>query len=1312
MKTWQTILTSVSLAVAIVALGIVLYPYLTDGLASLAGPPAPPTKKIPFDEAGAIFIDSPEIYTRERLVNDRYQQDAWLRRRLEQTDSLEFGVQGVREVRAATKFIAQAKLGVAGKSPLGDQTADQPSASLPAEEPPDANQNRSEAAQSGADKQDPKAAPDRSPTDDFRDRVAYREEVRSAIIENQLDDRHDLDGNTLYRLKFDATVIPTVNNHYWGKVEVKVAPKLSRLAISRYSRSWSMEARARHLQKEWFETNTSEAELWLQVFRKYLDGRSQTISSQFAIRIAVLRRIIELEESHKDAAFQTIKDLRELQFRIDRVVSEEIEQLHYASSKDSKSLDSNLKNKCGRPRTQAILASLRDNSIDIDRIKIIYADCLIQGTANLMGRQQYSGRGSKEQMVDQIIAATLWQDFRVANSKTRHRTASRNSYQSAEIEDLRLSDDRQSLVRAAPIETWETLFDVFDLTDEELSQYNFPKDLEYDYLICREDHPEVFQRIEEELQQATLGVDQSSLVNSPIFRLESPSIVTDPDSGLLRCFEDSLFLVRSDGFIAFLERFMDDYAQPAFSYAITPKESVQRLSDNFHRAQATSVLAAVSIAASALDAQASASALKDLQSNFSGIGRYPLVVGYSNPEPPSDPQTLSRELVFGWIMAPRFHPGRNGGPPAFRQVLTQRALSALVSVPAWWPALNLEISTSWMDMESGVSSKVQHQQYPDVRLPGDLHEIQRILFPVLDKAPKIDRNNMDETVFSHGQTSGGSKTSDNQGIDSKTSDNQGVSVLIPGRNLWRSTVVTLGAERAREIWVMPNMGGIVARFDRIPALHSCKADHVKLRVWTSEGMDIVHNKVFIVPQEDASGESCWRRIVAMGGPEALPPTVVANADEPADRQQVAAKTDDPDTKEAVEATLSGSPATPGTGQSDRTQAITSGMGSAEIVAENLVKTLDQQVEDVAGSLDALSQGDSRDLAAINQSIVDLRQTAQKLAALDQSNQAVLQLLESATSMTQVLQVLQGAIDDEGTTEQSIAGEELERQASNLAAQLQVFDLESRRTELDRAVTKVFLDADSDVGAAAIQQNGHVPFKLQISGLSELTGQNLELRVGLIPKSEDEFVSLEFLAPIEAWESDVVEDMLQIETEVPFSDSTTNGSLVAVALQVAEPTLGYASELVRSEPLVFYVDEERASIRAVGADIRLDPELLEGIFSLTLPAWMFEAFPAGYDNEIIAKASLTKGDEKIELEPYFYSLNDFDEDDTRRSQELTLSMIMDFYDVAELQDLQDHFDSVGYLPVELVFESSPSGDLPEIRSNLVVKGFAEERPMKK
>ena len=44
------------------------------------------------------------------------------------------------------------------------------------------------------------------------------------MIENQLDDRHDLRGNSLYRLRFDATVLPGWNTRVSANVVVSVLP--------------------------------------------------------------------------------------------------------------------------------------------------------------------------------------------------------------------------------------------------------------------------------------------------------------------------------------------------------------------------------------------------------------------------------------------------------------------------------------------------------------------------------------------------------------------------------------------------------------------------------------------------------------------------------------------------------------------------------------------------------------------------------------------------------------------------------------------------------------------------------------------------------------------------------------------------------------------------------------------------------------------------------------------------------------------------------------------------------------------------------
>lgn len=63
------------------------------------------------------------------------------------------------------------------------------------------------------------------PLDQFEDLQAYRSRLRSELSAAQLDDRHDDYGNTLYRLQFDATVLPRGSGtNRWGAAEVTIIP--------------------------------------------------------------------------------------------------------------------------------------------------------------------------------------------------------------------------------------------------------------------------------------------------------------------------------------------------------------------------------------------------------------------------------------------------------------------------------------------------------------------------------------------------------------------------------------------------------------------------------------------------------------------------------------------------------------------------------------------------------------------------------------------------------------------------------------------------------------------------------------------------------------------------------------------------------------------------------------------------------------------------------------------------------------------------------------------------------------------------------
>jgi hypothetical protein len=153
---------------------------------------------------GDILVDTPEVYTRERLVNDRLTQEAWLRAQLDRTT----------ELLNSDRFA-----GVEGRLARSEQNAATLAGLMDGEGAvDDAKKPEGAIAATGS------AATDfePNPVDVFRDAQAYRDMIRTELMRTQLDDRHDIEGNTLYRLDFDAAVSPGANTTSLAVVTVAI----------------------------------------------------------------------------------------------------------------------------------------------------------------------------------------------------------------------------------------------------------------------------------------------------------------------------------------------------------------------------------------------------------------------------------------------------------------------------------------------------------------------------------------------------------------------------------------------------------------------------------------------------------------------------------------------------------------------------------------------------------------------------------------------------------------------------------------------------------------------------------------------------------------------------------------------------------------------------------------------------------------------------------------------------------------------------------------------------------------------------------
>ena len=187
----------------------------------------------------------------------------------------------------------------------------------------------------------------------------------------------------------------------------------------------------------------------------------------------------------------------------------------------------------------------------------------------------------------------------------------------------------------------------------------------------------------------------------------------------------------------------------------------------------------------------------------------PTAIGFTDAQ-------SSEAVDLGWIV----DVGRNGAP-------FQKSQFALISVPAWTSRLTIAVRTGWLD-SSSTENATEFYSYA-VPIPPDYEAFDSFIGGQESvRRPQINEELMDNNI--------------------KLVACRKASILIPGLRLWRSAMVTVGSERADRITVLPNMRGIIAEFTKLS--RSSATGDATLRVWTSEGVDSLPDKVNIAPPED------------------------------------------------------------------------------------------------------------------------------------------------------------------------------------------------------------------------------------------------------------------------------------------------------------------------------------------------------------------------------------------------------------------------------------------------------------------------------
>lgn len=240
-------------------------------------------------DGGQIMVGQPEVFTRSRLIEHRQKEVNWLQNELDKEIQSTF--QGLFETRDFQGLIAQGELSFnSAESQLSAAKTEVEVAQLRQSQQlaqlkheldilkyqreleayknstevgqlPTVNGHSQGTSQNGSvtnitipsdafkDENRP-ALPDNSNTkstdaeltsiEKFRDKLAHRNAVNAVIIEKELDDGHDIEGQSLYTLKFDVTLLPTNRNSDYGQVEMKLESVENTVSMQTYEKFVSM----------------------------------------------------------------------------------------------------------------------------------------------------------------------------------------------------------------------------------------------------------------------------------------------------------------------------------------------------------------------------------------------------------------------------------------------------------------------------------------------------------------------------------------------------------------------------------------------------------------------------------------------------------------------------------------------------------------------------------------------------------------------------------------------------------------------------------------------------------------------------------------------------------------------------------------------------------------------------------------------------------------------------------------------------------------------------------------------------------------
>jgi hypothetical protein len=763
-----------------------IYPNLPVRIADFLRPPS----------NGLILVTSPTVYTRQRLVNDRLAQTSWLQEQLEVTKGSESEFRPLdRITNVSSVRLSNSNLQLEGK---GAQQAESPKSD---------NQAQDVAKDKLIGREKNKEQPDASssaeisllPTSStvFQAKNSFRDEVRAEMMEAQLDDRHDIQGNTIYRLSFNVSVLPTPENNGLALIFVRLR---------------------RDFKEEYFHKDDENSYVdWLRHVQRVADESVPNIIYQLrfnsteryssSIPIFVVKRLCEWLKGNTDESCFPGRPSPSQQLA-KRILK------HYRAEYLTQRLRTDISNNIK-------LAAAHNKKLRV--IDFLHAaesprslSCVTKGNVNqgvnIRGNTDKSAVMNIECPIDDPAQGVLSAVALYSKLATLEPTSlGEEALLSKLLENFQPPCSKDDLVLCANSELTEGQLRCFaaDYLKASLNK-------EMDLLEPRKE-----QLMEHFLRLAVVGQE-----------VENCSLLVQP---------------RPEG-VELLRHYLNNGVE-VFTYSVTPRNLAQRASLLSKRSEGTDISLNGRAVALAGSVNGLVQRLVQHATTSQSIDATPIVVGFSVPKKESPPAPsndgASKETSFGWVIAPQLT-----GDGDRQQVDREYPVSAVVSLPAWWRSIRLDITTCWIPRSELNSARRVNEckgaPGPDnqprnlqgandsqemIRLPGAIAELSSKLgFEIVQEPHLKVRSGKDNRL--------------------RAEVGRPFDLLLTGFRIWRSTEVTLGSQKADEIVVLPNMEGIVAHFNCVEpqmAIPDQKDLDVDILVWTSEGVTEPEFGKLVVP---------------------------------------------------------------------------------------------------------------------------------------------------------------------------------------------------------------------------------------------------------------------------------------------------------------------------------------------------------------------------------------------------------------------------------------------------------------------------------